>query len=38
MAKLEKTLNGNFDEILHKIESGIQGGSVTASLEGSSIE
>ncbi len=36
MAKLEKTLNGNFDEILHKIESGIQGGSVTASLEGSS--
>lgn len=36
MAKLEKTLNGNFDEILHKIESGIQGGSITASLEDSS--
>lgn len=36
MAKLEKVLNGNFDEILHKIESGIQGGSMTASLEDSS--
>ena len=33
MAKLELTLNGDFDSILHRIETGIQGGSVSASLE-----
>ncbi len=36
MAKLEKTINGNFDEILYKIEDGIINGSVSASLEESS--
>ena len=36
MAKLEKTLNGNFHSILSKIEEGILNGSVTASLEESS--
>ncbi len=33
MAKLEKTITGNFDEILHRIEDGILNGSVSASLE-----
>lgn len=33
MAKLEKTITGNFDEILHKIEDGILNGSISASLE-----
>ena len=36
MAKFEKTINGNFDEILYKIEEGIINGSVSASLEESS--
>ncbi len=36
MAKLERTLTGNFDEILNRIESGILNGSVSASLEDSS--
>ncbi len=36
MAKLEKTLNGNFDEILQKIENGILNSSLSASLEESS--
>ncbi len=36
MAKLEKTITGNFNEILHKIEDGIVNGSVSASLEDSS--
>lgn len=33
MAKLEKTLSGNFNMILHKITDGILNGSVSASLE-----
>ncbi|MBQ5951806.1 MAG: hypothetical protein IJL66_06660 [Lachnospiraceae bacterium] len=33
MAKLEMPVYGNFDVILHRIESGILGGSVSASLE-----
>ena len=36
MAKMEKTLHGNFDEILAQIEEGILGGSVSATLEDSS--
>lgn len=36
MAKLELRLNGDFDEILNKIETGILNGSVSASLEDSS--
>jgi hypothetical protein len=36
MAKLEKTINGDFRSILTKIENGILNGSVTASLEDSS--
>lgn len=36
MAKLEKTINGNFYTILTKIENGILNGSFTASLEDSS--
>lgn len=36
MAKLEKTVSGNFDEILKRIEKGILEGSLTASLEDSS--
>ena len=36
MAKLEKTITGNFIEILHRIEDGIISGSVSASLEESS--
>lgn len=35
MAKLEQTLNGNFDEILSRIENGILRGSISASLEAS---
>ncbi len=33
MAKLERTLTGDFDKILHQIEDGIMNGSVSASLE-----
>ena len=33
MAKLEKTINGNFSQILQRIEAGVLNGSVTASLE-----
>ena len=33
MAKLEKRLRGNFDELLTRIEQGIMEGSVSASLE-----
>ena len=33
MAKLEKTITGNFNEILHRIEDGNINGSVSASLE-----
>lgn len=33
MAKFEKTVHGDFDEILSKIERGILNGSVSASLE-----
>ena len=33
MAKLERTLNENFDAILNKISDGILNGSVSASLE-----
>lgn len=33
MAKYETTLNGNFDEIIHRIEDGILHGSASASLE-----
>ena len=36
MAKLEKTIKGNFNEILRRIENGIVNGSITASLEESS--
>lgn len=36
MAKLERTLNGDFHEIIRKIEKGILNGSVSASLEDSS--
>lgn len=36
MAKAERILTGNFDEILRKIEHGIMNGSMTASLEDSS--
>ena len=36
MAKLEKKINGNFEEILKKIEKGIIGGNISASLEDSS--
>ena len=36
MAKLERTLSGNFDQILSRIESGILNGSVSATLEDSS--
>ena len=34
MAKLEQTLTGDFDAILNHIENGIQGGSVSATMEG----
>ena len=33
MAKLERELNYDFDELLHRIEQGIMNGSSTASLE-----
>jgi hypothetical protein len=36
MAKYERSLQGDFDAILKKIEDGILGGSVSASLEDSS--
>ena len=36
MAKLERTINGNFDHLLSRIENGIVEGSVSASLEESS--
>jgi len=36
MAKIERRINGNFNEILSKIENGILGGSVSATLEDSS--
>lgn len=36
MAKLEKTLTGDFNQILRKIEDGILRGSASASLEDSS--
>jgi len=36
MAKLEKTISGDFDEILKRIENGIVNGSVSASLEDAS--
>ena len=36
MAKLERTLQGRFDDILSRIERGILNGSVSASLEDSS--
>ena len=36
MAKYEKIINGNFSEILNRIEQGIMNGSVSASLEESS--
>lgn len=36
MAKLERTLNGDYNSILKKIENGIISGSVSASLEASS--
>lgn len=36
MAKLEHTLQGDFDSILHRIENGVVNGSLSASLEESS--
>lgn len=36
MAKLERTLEGDFDDLLHTIEAGILNGSISASLEASS--
>lgn len=36
MAKLERKLQGNFDELLKKIENGILNGSMSATLEDSS--
>lgn len=36
MAKLETTLQGNFDEILTRIQKGIMGGSISATLEDAS--
>ncbi len=36
MAKLEQLLNADFEQLLSKIENGILGGSVSASLEESS--
>ncbi len=36
MARLEQTLNGNFEQILRKIENEIVSGSMSASLEDSS--
>ena len=34
MAKLERTLIGDFDTLLNRIEDGIKGGSVSATMEG----
>ena len=36
MTKYEKTINGDFDDLLHRIENGILSGSMSASLEESS--
>ncbi len=36
MAKLERTVNGDFDAVLAKITDGIENGSMTSSLEDSS--
>ena len=36
MAKLERTLNGDFNQVIKKIENGILNGSMSASLEDSS--
>lgn len=36
MAKLERTINGDFDQLLCKIENGIVHGSISAALEDSS--
>ena len=36
MAKLERTIRGNFNEVIRKIENGIINGSVSATLEDSS--
>ena len=36
MAKLETTLQGNFDEILTRIQKGIMGGSISATIEDAS--
>lgn len=36
MAKLERTINADFDQILRKIESGVMNGSASATLEDSS--
>lgn len=36
MAKLERTLNGDFNQIIKKIETGILNGSMSATLEDSS--
>lgn len=36
MAKLERRINGQFSELLNRIETGILGGSASASLEDSS--
>ena len=36
MAKLERNLNGDFNEIIRRIETGILNGSMSASLEDSS--
>lgn len=33
MAKLERTMTGNFDQILHRIEQGVLDGSISATLE-----
>ena len=33
MAKLEQTMQGDFNQILSRIENGIMGGSISASLE-----
>lgn len=36
MAKMERVLQGNFDDILDRVESGVMRGSLSASLEDSS--
>ena len=36
MAKLEKKIEGNFEDVLKKIEEGILGGNISATLEDSS--